>query len=67
MFLSLRRMAGLEAARFAAEFGGPPRHFFADVIDELTKIGLMTENRLGDLTLTAKGQLLSDSVFERFV
>ncbi len=67
MFLSLRRMAGLEAARFATEFGGPPRHFFAQVIDELTKVGLMTENRMGDLTLTVRGQLLSDSVFERFV
>jgi oxygen-independent coproporphyrinogen-3 oxidase len=67
LFLGLRQTAGLRAEGFAAEFGGPPRAFFETAIRELVTAGLLAENPKGDLALTARGQLLSDSVFERFV
>lgn len=67
MFLALRTVDGLDAARFAAEFGGPPRRFFAGAIDACTKAGLLAELSGGDLRLTARGRLLSDSVFAQLV
>ena len=67
MFLGLRTSAGLDAAAFAAEFGAPPRAFFAAAIDALLDAGLLLEAPDGDLRLCARGFLLSDSVFERFV
>jgi oxygen-independent coproporphyrinogen-3 oxidase len=67
MFLALRTTGGLDAERFAAEFGGPPRRFFAGAIDSCTKAGLLCELRGGDLRLTARGRLLSDSVFAQLV
>ncbi len=67
VFLGLREVAGLEAARFAAEFGAPPRAFFAGPIAELVAAGLLRESAAGDLALTARGRLLSDSVFTHFV
>jgi len=67
VFLALRRRQGLRAASFCAEFGAPPRHFFGPAIAELRDAGLLSESAEGDLALTARGRLLSDSVFERFV
>ena len=67
MFLALRTARGLDAAAFAREFGAFPRAFFATAIDELVAAGLLVESAAGDLALTARGFLLSDSVFERFV
>ena len=67
MFLALRTVSGLDAARFAAEFGAPPRRFFAGAIDACTKAGLLAELSGGDLRLTARGRLLSDSVFAQLV
>lgn len=66
-FLALRTAAGLSAARFAAEFGAPPRAFFATAIDELASAGLLSEAEDGSLALTPRGFLLADTVFERFV
>ncbi|MCG8592116.1 MAG: radical SAM family heme chaperone HemW [Proteobacteria bacterium] len=66
-FLALRRRQGLDARSFAAEFGGPPRAFFEDWIDSLVGAGLLSENETGDLSLTERGRLLSDTVFEGFV
>jgi oxygen-independent coproporphyrinogen-3 oxidase len=66
-FLALRTARGLEAARFAQEFGAPPRRFFAPQIEALLDAGLLAEAAEGDLRLTPRGRLLSDSVFERFV
>jgi oxygen-independent coproporphyrinogen-3 oxidase len=66
-FLALRTARGLEAARFAQEFGAPPRRFFASQIEALLDAGLLAEAAGGDLRLTPRGRLLSDSVFERFV
>jgi oxygen-independent coproporphyrinogen-3 oxidase len=67
MFLGLRGVRGVAADPFAAEFGAPPRHFFADPIERFLAAGLLEEAPPGDLRLTARGRLLSDSVFEAFV
>jgi oxygen-independent coproporphyrinogen-3 oxidase len=67
VFLALRTVRGLGAAGFAAEFGSPPRAFFAREIDELAAAGLLEEAGEGDLRLTPRGRLVSDAVFERFV
>lgn len=67
MFLSLRTRRGVDAAAFAAEFGGPPRAFFEAEIEELLAQSLLREGAGGDLRLTHRGRLLSDSVFAHFV
>jgi oxygen-independent coproporphyrinogen-3 oxidase len=67
VFLALRTARGLDAARFAAEFGAPPRSFFARPIDELVAAGLLAEHQGGDLHLTPRGRLLADNVAEHFV
>lgn len=66
VFLALRTERGLDAGRFAAEFGAPPRAFFAAQIDALASAGLIEEDR-DNLRLTPSGRILSDSVFEHFV
>jgi oxygen-independent coproporphyrinogen-3 oxidase len=67
VFLALRTLRGLDAARFAAEFGAPPRHFYGHRIDALARAELLVETPEGDLRLTARGRLLSDSIFAEFV
>jgi oxygen-independent coproporphyrinogen-3 oxidase len=67
VFLALRTVAGLDARAFADEFGAPPRRFYAGAIDELIGAGCLVEGEGGDLRLTPRGRLVSDSVFERFV
>ncbi len=70
VFLALRALRGLDAARFAREFGGPPRQFYAPAIEELVCQGLLEEGgggAPGDLRLTARGRRFSDGVFEHFV
>jgi oxygen-independent coproporphyrinogen-3 oxidase len=67
IFLGLRRGAGVDAARFEAEFGEPPRAFFGDQIEALRAARLLVEREGGDLQLTARGRLLSDTVFSHFV
>jgi len=67
MFLSLRTRRGVAAAAFAGEFGRPPRGFFAAEISGLVEQGLLREDAAGDLRLSARGRLLSDSVFAHFV
>ena len=67
MLLGLRTNAGVCGATFAAEFGAPPRAFFADEIDALVPGGLLVEAGQGDLQLTPQGRLLADAVCERFV
>jgi len=67
VFLALRTSAGLDAERFAAEFGAPPRAFFADAIGALRAQGLLEEGDTGRLRLTPRGRMLSDSVFAHFV
>lgn len=67
MFLGLRTAEGLSAAAFAAEFGAPPRHWYAKEIADLVAGGLLLEDATGDLRLSSRGVLLSDSVFACFV
>jgi oxygen-independent coproporphyrinogen-3 oxidase len=67
MFLGLRRTQGVDAARFAREFGGPPRRFYDAAIDALQRQALIEERLCGDLVLTSRGRLLADSVGEHFV
>jgi oxygen-independent coproporphyrinogen-3 oxidase len=67
MFLGLRTARGVDALAFAREFGAPPRHFYAREIERLRGDGLIAESEPGDLTLTPRGRLLADSVFECFV
>lgn len=66
-FLALRTAAGLAAGPFGAEFGAPPRSFWPEAIDELVAGGLLREAPSGDLRLTPRGILLSNSVFAYFV
>ncbi len=65
-FLALRTRRGLDAEAFAGEFGGAPRLFFSEAIERLVAGGLLVEERGGDLRLTARGRLLSDSVSAEF-
>jgi coproporphyrinogen III oxidase-like Fe-S oxidoreductase len=67
VFLALRSAAGLDAQRFASEFGRPPRGFWEEAIVGLIARGLLQERLGGDLKLTRRGRLLSNSVFEHFV
>jgi len=67
MFLSLRTRRGVDASAFAEEFGSPPRGFFDAEIEGLLAQGLLLEGTGGDLCLTSRGRLLSDSVFAHFV
>jgi oxygen-independent coproporphyrinogen-3 oxidase len=66
-FLALRTTRGLDVAGFTAEFGAPPRAFWADAIDDALAAGWLTESAAGDLRLTRTGILLSDSLFARLV
>ncbi len=67
VFLALRAARGVDSARFEGEFGGPPRAFYGATLDALRDEGLIREGPGGDLQLTARGRLFSDSVFARFV
>jgi oxygen-independent coproporphyrinogen-3 oxidase len=67
VFLALRQREGLDPARFAAEFGAPPRRFFATQIDRNRAAGWIEERADGGLRLTPAGRLVADSVAEAFV
>jgi oxygen-independent coproporphyrinogen-3 oxidase len=66
-FLALRTREGLRAASFAAEFGAPPRQFFASAIDEGLAAQQLSETPAGDLAVTENGWLFADAVAARFV
>lgn len=63
LFLALRTARGVDAAAFAAEFGAAPRAFCAEAIDSLIGARLLLEDPDGDLRLTPRGRILSDTVF----
>ena len=69
VFLALRQREGLVARRFEAEFGHPPRHFFAPEIDQALARGWLEEGEpaAGDLRLSRAGRLVADSVAALFV
>jgi oxygen-independent coproporphyrinogen-3 oxidase len=66
IFLGLRA-GGVDAARFAGEFGQPPRGFYPDAIAALADAGLLAEETSGDLRLTPRGRQLADLVASHFV
>jgi coproporphyrinogen III oxidase-like Fe-S oxidoreductase len=61
------RSGGVDAARFAREFGEPPRSFYREQIQALAEAGLLEEREGGDLRLTARGRQLADHVCMHFV
>jgi oxygen-independent coproporphyrinogen-3 oxidase len=69
VFLALRQREGLDAARFEAEFGAPPRAFFASEIERLVRCGWLVEDQggRGDLRLSRSGRMFADSVAAEFV
>lgn len=69
VFLALRQREGLAAARFEAEFGSTPRHFFESEIERAAALGWVVEGdpAPGDLRLTPAGRLVADSVAALFV
>ncbi len=67
MFLGLRTRRGVSAEGFTAEFGEAPRRFYAAELARLGEAGLLREDPNGDVRLTHRGRLLSDTVFEAFV
>ena len=67
VFLALRMREGLAAQAFAAEFGAPPRGFFACAIASAIADGLLAESADGDLALSERGWLFADDVAARFV
>jgi oxygen-independent coproporphyrinogen-3 oxidase len=66
IFLGLRA-GGVDAARFQAEFGEPPRSFYRSEIEALAAAGLLAESGGGDLGLTPRGRQLADHVCMHFV
>jgi oxygen-independent coproporphyrinogen-3 oxidase len=66
IFLGLRA-GGVDAARFAGEFGEPPGFFYRAQIRALAEAGLLEEQDGGDLKLTARGRQLADHVCMHFV
>jgi oxygen-independent coproporphyrinogen III oxidase len=65
-FLGLRLNAGTDLEKISADFGTSRVAAFHSAIVELVQAGLM-EQQENTLRLTARGRLLSNEVFERFV
>jgi len=65
-FLGLRLNAGADLAKISADFGTARTAGFGSAILELVQAGLM-EQQENTVRLTARGRLLSNEVFERFV
>jgi oxygen-independent coproporphyrinogen-3 oxidase len=65
-FLGLRLTRGLDLSEVVAEFGEGPVVGLGESIADLRQMGLM-EKQGDTVRLTAKGRLLSNEVFERFI
>jgi oxygen-independent coproporphyrinogen-3 oxidase len=65
-FLGLRLNRGLDLDCVEREFGSEGVAAYAPVIDELLGEGLLDRNN-GHISLTSRGRLLSNEVFEKFV
>lgn len=63
--LGLRRVAGLERASFAAEFGDDPAERYADAVAETTATGLLEMDER-TIRLSAAGRLLASEVLVAF-
>lgn len=66
MMLGLRLDAGVSNEVFANRFGRTPHDVYPDVLDDLTEIGLLDISD-GAIRLTARGRLLGNEVFGRFI
>lgn len=66
LFLGLRRNAGVEWAALREEFGDEPVESKQVVAAELAAAGCL-DDRNGQVALTARGRLLANEVFERFL
>ena len=64
-FLGLRMNQGVDTGRLRGEFGEATKAFDAE-ISELLAAGLLSRSA-GRLGLTARGRLLSNEVFEKFI
>jgi oxygen-independent coproporphyrinogen III oxidase len=65
-FLGLRLTSGVDLEKVSAEFSASAVAAFRPVIAEMVEAGLMEQH--GDVVrLTARGRLLSNEVFERFI
>ena len=66
MMLGLRLSEGVSAGDFLRRFGRRPEDVYGPAIEDLRRLGLLTWG--GDsLRLTARGRLLGNQVFCRFV
>jgi oxygen-independent coproporphyrinogen III oxidase len=66
LFLGLRLMRGVDLAEVAGRFGAKAVAGLSETIGEFSSMGLLA--RQGDwIRLTARGRLLSNEVFERFI
>ncbi len=66
MIVGLRLNSGVNLEELAREYGEAPADLFADSLDELHAAGLLVREE-EKLRLTARGRLLSNEVFERFL
>jgi oxygen-independent coproporphyrinogen-3 oxidase len=65
-FLGLRLNKGVDLRMLENEFGENRVRAHSEVISELTDAGLI-EKIAATIRLTAKGRMLSNEVFERFI
>jgi len=65
-FLGLRLTGGVNLPELSATFGEPVVGNFRDTIAELVEAGLMLHDS-GFIRLTARGRLVSNDVFEKFL
>ncbi len=66
MIMGLRLCRGIEEKRFQSRFGRLPEYYFAGVIDELRKEGLLAREK-GRIFLTERGMKLGNYVFRQFI
>jgi oxygen-independent coproporphyrinogen-3 oxidase len=66
MFLGLRMADGVGRAEFVREFGRSLESVYGPAVAELVSFGLLVENN-GTLSVTRRGMLLSNQVFNRFL
>jgi oxygen-independent coproporphyrinogen-3 oxidase len=65
-FLGLRLNCGIDLAEVANEFGGGAVDSYSDALSELVAAGLL-EREGTVIRLSARGRLLSNEVFEKFI
>ena len=66
LMLGLRLDAGVSHDAFAVRFGATLRSVYGPTLDDLTNVGLLHTSN-GVIRLTARGRLLGNEVFSRFV